>query len=203
MSDSAGEPDELRSQVEHLVDAFVAQVLQGMRSNISINGLDVVARGRSGGDGEAFSETGEMEGVMLAGENGGVTAVEQEDFEPFDAKLRSQLAATVARRDALISKISAHRRATPGSAAAAWQRQFERESEVLAEGERDLARRVGEVGEGDVVTVQALQRADELQRNWERAVEGLAKLNQGLPETRARLERCGDVVGYVGGAVRK
>jgi kinetochor protein Mis14/NSL1 len=30
-------------------------------------------------------------------------------------------------------------------------------------------------------------------------MEGLGRLNKGLPETRARLERCGDVVGYLGG----
>jgi kinetochor protein Mis14/NSL1 len=33
---------------------------------------------------------------------------------------------------------------------------------------------------------------------WERAVEGLGRLDKGLPETRARLERAGEVVGYLG-----
>ena len=55
-------------------------------------------------------------------------------------------------------------------------------------------------GDGDVAGVEALQRQEEVERNWERAVTGLQRLNKGLPETRARLERAGDVVGYLGGA---
>ena len=47
--------------------------------------------------------------------------------------------------------------------------------------------------------VHVLQRQEEVERNWEKAVLGLQRLNQGLPETRARLERAGDVVGYLGG----
>jgi len=42
-----------------------------------------------------------------------------------------------------------------------------------------------------------------VERTWERAVEGLGRLNEGLPETRARLERCGDVVGYLGGGEKR
>jgi kinetochor protein Mis14/NSL1 len=54
------------------------------------------------------------------------------------------------------------------------------------------------LGDGDVVGVEALEREDEVRRNWERAVEGLGRLDKGLPETRARLERAGEVVGYLG-----
>lgn len=191
VSDNANEPDELRAQVETLVDSFVAQVLQGLRGNISINGMDIIERGRSGEDGEESGTA--MEGV-LADDGTAVSAVEQEDFEPFDDKLRTKLSSTVARRDALIAKISSHRRTTPAGAAAAFQAQFERESEVLLQSQSAQM-----VGEEHVASVLALQRADEMQRNWERAVEGLSRLNKGLPETRARLERCGDVVGYLGG----
>jgi len=74
----------------------------------------------------------------------------------------------------------------------AFQQQFERENEVL------LQARVEEQ-ELDIADLEALQRHDEMARNWERAVEGLGRLNKGLPETRARLERAGDVVGYLGG----
>ncbi|EAT89835.1 hypothetical protein HBH56_020240 [Parastagonospora nodorum] len=174
VSDSS-EPDELRRQVEDLVDAFVAQVLAGMKGNISINGMDV----EGAIDGEGTVEA-TMEGV------------EREEFEPFDEKLRGKVGSTIARRDALVGKISAHRRTTGEAAAKAFQQQFERENEVVA-------KQVVEEGDMDIAGVDALEREEEVRRNWERAVEGLGRLNKGLPETRARLERAGDVVGYLGG----
>ncbi|KAH3944099.1 hypothetical protein HBI56_032510 [Parastagonospora nodorum] len=174
VSDSS-EPDELRRQVEDLVDAFVAQVLAGMKGNISINGMDV----EGAIDGEGTVEA-TMEGV------------EREEFEPFDEKLRGKVGSAIARRDALVGKISAHRRTTGEAAAKAFQQQFERENEVVA-------KQVVEEGDMDIAGVDALEREEEVRRNWERAVEGLGRLNKGLPETRARLERAGDVVGYLGG----
>jgi kinetochor protein Mis14/NSL1 len=176
------EPDELRRNVEDLVDAFVAQVLAGMRSNISINGIDVVQRS---------SEDDSEEAMEVDGGN----AVEKEEYEVFDEKLRGKLSSTVAKRDALISKISQHRRTTPGVAAAAFQSQFEKENEALLRGHEGVDVNV----DMEVASVEALKREEEVSRNWQRAVEGLGRLNKGLPETRARLERAGDVVGYLGG----
>lgn len=205
-SDSPNEPDELRKNVEDLVDAFVAQVLNAMRHNISINGIDVVAakEGDREGDGEG------MEGVMIGegGAEGDLSQVEKEDFEPFDDKLRTKLSATVQKRDALIAKISAHRRGTPAAAAQKWKALFEAESQALAVGAQaaDGGPGAGEdnaQGEDVIVDLEAMKRADEVQRNWERAVEGLGRLNKGLPETRARLERCGEVVGYLRGGEGK
>ena len=173
------EPDELRRHVEDLVDSFVAQVLRGIRENVSINGIDVVQQQRGSGDETEIVEEG-------------VSEVEKEEYEVFDEKLRGKLSSTIAKRDNLIAKISQQRRTTPSTAAAAFQQQFERENEVL------LQAQVQEQ-ELDIADLEALQRHDEMARNWERAVEGLGRLNKGLPETRARLERAGDVVGYLGG----
>jgi kinetochor protein Mis14/NSL1 len=169
------EPDELRRAVEEQVDAFVAQVIAGMRSNISINGIDVVP-----------SE--DMEGVI--GDNG--NEVEKEEYEVYDEKLRGKLGTAVKKRDALIKDISEHRRGTAAVAAKAFQTRFEAENEAL------LADMETALGDGEVVGVEALEREDEVRRNWERAVEGLGRLDKGLPETRARLERAGEVVGYLG-----
>jgi kinetochor protein Mis14/NSL1 len=180
-------PDDLRRNVEELVEAFVAQVLQGMRNNISINGMDVIARGR---EGDEVDERGQK--IIIGEGEKGTEIVEVEEYEAFDDKLRSKLATEVAKRDALISKLSTHRRNTAAKAAEKWKVQFEAESEALfqvAEGEGVL----------DAGLVEGLERQSEVERNWERAVQGLERLNKGLPETRARLERAGDVVGYLGG----
>ncbi|CAI6334636.1 unnamed protein product [Periconia digitata] len=199
---SATEPDELRKNVEELLDAFVAQVLLGMKANISINGIDVVSRGSGpreggGGAGDAMDIDADP-GKLL--EDG---IVEVEEFEPYDDKLRARLSSAVAKRDALVAKISSHRRTTPALAAQQFQESFEKEMEAF-EGARAEAERLALAGqEEDVVGVEALSRQDEVEKNWTRALEGLERLNKGLPETRARLERCGDVVGYLGGSKGK
>jgi kinetochor protein Mis14/NSL1 len=170
VSDSS-EPDELRRSVEDRVDVFVAQVLAGMRANISINGIEVVPDEDVTGSAEA--------------------AVEQEEYEVYDEKLRGKLGSAVKKRDALIKEISAHRRGTAGDAADKWKAQWEAESELLMQGV------VGDGEEAEVAGLQALEREEDVRRNWERAVEGLGRLDKGLPETRARLERAGGVVGYL------
>lgn len=182
----ASEPDDLRTQVEARIDAFVAQIIAGMRGNISINGMEVEVEPRG--------EDGAMEGV----EGPGIEGVEKEEFEVFDEKLRSQVGAAIAKRDALIGKISQHRRNTPATAAAAFQAQFETENETLLV---DLHQ--SEQRDAEIAGLDALKREEEVRRNWERAVEGLGRLNGGLGETRAWLERAGEVVGYLGGAEGK
>ncbi|KAF2796569.1 hypothetical protein K505DRAFT_373126 [Melanomma pulvis-pyrius CBS 109.77] len=123
-------PDAYRAKVSSLVDAFVAEVLQGLRTNISINGLDV-APGMDdddGGDEEAAAEA------------------ELIEYEAYDEKLRARVALLVARRDKLVSRISAHRRATAGGAALELSEALGREFEA-----QDRAWEVMEGGAGVVV----------------------------------------------------
>jgi kinetochor protein Mis14/NSL1 len=184
-------PDDLRRATESLVDAFVAQVLDGMRQNISINGIDVVTRARGGG----FEDTDGNIDAMEEGIEGAETVVEgveKEEFEAFDEKLRARLAEQVAKRDKLVASISRHRRETPAVAARRFEEVFEREMLGMERGTVVLEEESGSVG------IEGLERGEEISGNWTRAVEGLQRLNKGLPETRARLERCGDVVGYLG-----
>ncbi|KAF1916375.1 hypothetical protein BDU57DRAFT_516457 [Ampelomyces quisqualis] len=180
---SSTEPDDLRKHVETLIDDFVAQILAGMRRNISINGMEVQT---------------EDDGPGVGGAVDGKHSVFKEEYEPFDEKLRARVGAAIVRRDALVGKISRHRRNTPAMAAMAFQSQFQRENEELLDVDVDT----GE-GQGDVVGVLGLQREEEVRRNWERAVEGLGRLNGGMGETRARLERAGGVVEYLEGEKRK
>ncbi|KAG9201472.1 hypothetical protein G6514_005670 [Epicoccum nigrum] len=183
--------DDLRAQTEALVEVFVAQVLQGLRSNVTINGLEVVAPSRGGG----FGDEGE---AMEGGE--GVEGVEREEFEAFDEKLRARLADAVAKRDRLVGGISKHRRETAVKSARKFESAFLAEGEGVEEAVGGMVKRARQegAGEGEGLRV-GMERGEEVRRNWERAVEGVGRLNKGLPETRARLERCGGVVGYLGG----
>jgi kinetochor protein Mis14/NSL1 len=174
-------PDAYRAKVESLVSTFVAEVLTGLRSNISINGLDVVPASAHDDSDGAAAAAGEADIV---------------EYEAFDEKLRARVAAAAAKRDALISKISTQRRTVPKRAAehvqAALRKQIEDEDAAWAEAEK----RAQVVDEADLVGVE-VKRLDEVERNWARAVEGLGRLKGGMGETRARLERAGTVVGYL------
>lgn len=192
------EPDELRKHVEQLVDEFVAQVLLGMRANVGINGMDVVERSREGVE-EGLEGLGGVGGAGGVGEGEG--EVERVEYEPFDDKLRQQLGSTVAKRDALISQISRHRRATPGMAAENFKARFLGDNEALLaqNAPHVVGEGVGGVGKDAIADMESLTRQEEVQRNWTRALEGLGRLNDGVTETRARLERVKGVVGHLGG----
>ena len=207
--ETANAPDELRRSVEDLVEIFVAQVLQGMRQNISINGIDVVQSNSEDGVANGDRDRMDIDGGSGALNNGrgAESLVETVEYEAFDDKLRTQLSSTVARRDALIAKISQQRRTTPKVAAEEWIRSFEAESKTWRDMQQAAHERQGgddnDDDDGVLAGVDALERQEEVERNWEKAVLALQKLNKGLPETRARLERAGDVVGYLGGGKSK
>ncbi|KAF2650949.1 hypothetical protein K491DRAFT_696850 [Lophiostoma macrostomum CBS 122681] len=191
-SDTA-EPDDLRRKTEELVDAFVTRVLDGMRRNIAINGIDVAPADSEDGSFGERGGSGDGGGAAMQG------VIVEEAFEPWDAKLRDRLQDMVQKRDALVAKIAAHRRQTPALASQRFKEQFLRDVEGGERARVQNEERALQLGELDVVGVEGLSRQDEVERNWERAVGGLQRLNKGLPETRARLERCGDVVGYMEG----
>lgn len=151
-----------------------------------------------------MSVDGDDEGAEKGGQGEGEDVVVQE-YEAYDAGVSRRLAALVGRRDRLVGEISGHRRGTAGKAGRAFEERWERETQmemqmqgVTVTGAREMGDASAEMQELDV----RVQREEEVRANWERAVEGLARLNKGLPETRARLERCGDVVGYLGGEAK-
>jgi kinetochor protein Mis14/NSL1 len=176
---NSSEPDDLRRSVEDLVESFIASIISGMRSNISINGMDVVNTANRNEEGDRI--------------DGGVgEEVEIEEFEGFDEKLRGRVGAMIARRDALVGKISGHRRETAERSAGEWRAQWEASIQ-----QDNVVQDVMEVEEAEGMDV-GMEREEEVRKMWERAVEGLGRLDKGLPETRARLERAGNVVGYLG-----
>ncbi|KAF2711500.1 hypothetical protein K504DRAFT_465248 [Pleomassaria siparia CBS 279.74] len=177
------EPDAYRAKVEELVESFVSDVLQGLRSNVSINGLDVV----SNLEGDAAKQP---------------SVVEVEEFEPYDENLRAKVADMVKKRDELIKNISEKRRTAPKLAAETHMKELKAEMETQDKAWEEQERAMQIVNERDLVDVE-IKRGEEMSRNWEKAVEGLGRLKGGLGETRARLERAGDVVGYLEGGKKE
>ena len=95
------------------------------------------------------------------------------------------------------------RRTAPARAADAWR---ERHAAAVSD-EEDVMNRLKEgaaAAEGeDAMAMDAetlgLKRAEDVQRTWGRAVDGLVGLKTSLPGTAARLERAEKAVNYVEG----
>ena len=124
---------------------------------------------------------------------GGVT-----EFEPFDSRLKDRLEALTAQKNSLVEKVADLRRTAPALAAQAYQAAFLQESEQWEQEHRMQKAKALQVPES-VLDLGELRRWDEVQRTWERGAEGPGALKGGLPETRARLERASEVVGYLEG----
>jgi kinetochor protein Mis14/NSL1 len=181
---SSSEPDDLRTKTAAHLDAFVAQVLDGMARNVSVNGVDVAPDDAS---------------VLGAGPD---TAIEE--YEDLDHQLREKLRTTIARRDALIGKIAMHRRGTAAAASRRFIEGFVADGEAMEGVRMEAERRALEAGkyEGLLAGV-GLKRQTDVEATWERALHDLSTLNTGLAETRARVERAGEVVNYLEGDKKK
>ncbi|KAJ4346525.1 uncharacterized protein N0V89_010456 [Didymosphaeria variabile] len=127
-----------------------------MRHNISINGVDVIARGD-------MDENGDFAEAKDVGEE-----VVIEEFEAFDEKLRKRVGGWLSGGIGLLRRL-----AGIGGRRGRRRRGGGRRS---GEGEElERARVVGlEDGEVDVGGVEALKRQEEVEKNWGRAVEGWA-----------------------------
>ena len=120
------------------------------------------------------------------------------EFEPFDSRLKDRLEALTAQKNSLVEKVADLRRTAPALAAQAYQAAFLQESEQWEQEHRMREAKALQAPES-VLDLGELRRWDEMQRMWERGAEGLGALKGGLPETRARLERADEVVGYLVG----
>ncbi|KAF2747054.1 hypothetical protein M011DRAFT_403006 [Sporormia fimetaria CBS 119925] len=175
----------LRTRTSELLDTFLDEVLKGMRANTSINGIALTSD--AGGEGGADAHAN--------------ARVEEEiEYEDLDYKLQERLRVLFAKRERLVKSIAVHRRGTAKAAAERFREGWEKEGQEWEEARGEMERRVVEEARrsGEGLDVQ-MKRLEEVEGSWERVVTGLAELQRGLPETRARLERAGEVVGYLGG----
>lgn len=176
---TSAEPDDLRTKTSAHLDTFVAAVLDGMARNVSVNGVDVTPE-------DALTGSAQDQTI--------------EEYEDLDYALREKLRTTIAKRDALISKIAMHRRGTAAEASRKFIEAFLAEGEAM-EGARAEAEKkaLGAGKEEALLEGVGLKRQEDVEAMWERALGGLSRLQTGLAETRARVERAGEVVAYLEG----
>ncbi|KAI1344523.1 hypothetical protein F5Y15DRAFT_411354 [Xylariaceae sp. FL0016] len=197
-----GEYD-LRTQIEELVDEYITKTFTLASPNLSINGLPVDA-----------SQYLSPDGVGSSASASAKTLEPEEIYEPFDARKRARVEDLTREEEDLLRDIAALKKSVPGAAAAAWadatKKGVKADEEALAAwNERsssttDAAAPDGTTtatgagrGIGVALGVGALERQQDVEATYEKAVQGLGRLRREMPAVVARMERARGAGEYV------
>lgn len=128
-------------------------------------------------------------------------------YAPFNARLRARVEELTREEEDLLRDIAALKKSVPGAAASAYGEAFreslKRDEEALsaakersASGTNDPATG-GSGKEGGGLDLDRLERQEDVERAYGRAVEGLARLKRDMPAVVARMERARGAGSYV------
>ncbi|QLI67588.1 Kinetochore protein mis14 [Metarhizium brunneum] len=160
--------DELRNQIESLVNEYIDKTFTLAAPNLSINGLPVSST-------EYLSPS----------------PATRDTHEPFDARKRQRVAELISQEEKLLEEVAALKRSVPGKAAdeqAARVRDAIRRDEETVEARR-AAVAVESGKEGGSLRVDRLERQDGVEAGFRGAVEALGRLKRDMPSAVAKMER--------------
>lgn len=185
-STTQGGDDELRQQIEVLVDEYITRTFTLAAPNLRVNGLPVTDPGPflSGGDGKKKDEP-------------------EEQHEPFDGQKRERVEMLVREEEDLLRDIAALKRKVPGATAGSWGERvrggIEGDERVLEQRKEEIVRMVREGGwdeegkgkksKGMLGDVKPLERQEDVERAFGGAVSMLGRLKGDMPATVAKMER--------------
>ncbi|KAG8670097.1 hypothetical protein FPOAC2_09436 [Fusarium poae] len=159
--------DELRNQIEELVNEYIDKTFSLASPNLSINGLPVVAN-------TFLSET---------------PAEPEEVYEPFDTRKRRRVADLITQEEKLLEDVAALKRSVPAIAAANQAEQLhdslKRDDDMLEARKKQFAAEAAEIE----LNVQPLERQNGVEAGFRDAVEGLGRLKREMPAVVAKMER--------------
>ncbi|KAJ4125531.1 hypothetical protein NW768_009152 [Fusarium equiseti] len=159
--------DELRNQIEKLVNEYIDKTFSIASPNLSINGMPVVP--------DTFlSETpAEPESV----------------YEPFDTRKRRRVADLITQEEKLLEDVAALKRTVPATAAANQAEQLhdslKRDDDMLEARKKQIAAEAAAIE----LDVRLLKRQDGVEAGFRNAVAGLGRLKREMPAVVAKMER--------------
>ncbi|KAF1816147.1 hypothetical protein P152DRAFT_427959 [Eremomyces bilateralis CBS 781.70] len=169
--------DELRKKVEGLIDEYVRTTFEGVRANVTVNGMD------------------EKDGIKPQDQGEAPTL----EFEPLDTRLADRIRALESTKESLTTKLADLRRTGPHPVAHTYQTQLlarrEQQDQQLAAQQETMI----EDAKGERLALTEPARGEEVAEMWEVGTGGLVELKGGLTETVGRVERAGRVGGHVVG----
>ncbi|KAI1878497.1 hypothetical protein JX265_000429 [Neoarthrinium moseri] len=122
-------------------------------------------------------------------------------YAPFDGRARTRVEELTREEEDLLRDIAALKKSVPGAAAGAWAeaaRSGLRADEEALAAARDRGARAAEgVDGGGGVKIVDLERQEDVERGYARAVAGLARMKKDMPAVVARMERARGAGSYV------
>ncbi|KAK2928777.1 Zn2-C6 fungal-type DNA-binding domain [Fusarium oxysporum f. sp. vasinfectum] len=159
--------DELRNQIEKLVNEYIDKTFSLASPNLSINGLPVSP--------DSFLSESNVEPETV--------------YEPFDTRKRRRVADLITQEEKLLEDVAALKRSVPATTAEAQAEQLrdslKRDDDMLEARKQQI---IAEAAEVDL-DVQPLERQDGVEKGFRRAVEGLGRLKRDMPAVVAKMER--------------
>ncbi|KAF4471858.1 hypothetical protein FALBO_1224 [Fusarium albosuccineum] len=160
--------DELRNQIEELVNEYIDKTFSLAAPNLSINGLPVTPEN------------------FLSDAN---TTEPEPVYEPFDTRKRRRVADLITQEEKLLEDVAALKRSVPATAAANQAEQMrdslKRDDELLEARKKQLLADAAEVD----LDIQTLERQESVEAGFRKAVEGLGRLKREMPAVVAKMER--------------
>ncbi|KAI9745969.1 MAG: hypothetical protein M1818_000650 [Claussenomyces sp. TS43310] len=166
--------DALRRRVEELVHEYITQTFTTASANITINGHPTPPT--------------LLDALLTSSSTDAAT--DEAEYEPLDHKLSARATKLLQEEADLLLEIASLKRQAPREAAEkqreAYRRAIEEEEALMREAEERAA---AKDAEGVRFDLPALERHDEVEKSWARAVEGLASLEREMGGTAAKMER--------------
>ncbi|KAL6877468.1 hypothetical protein HDV57DRAFT_148421 [Trichoderma longibrachiatum] len=170
------EEDELRIQIEVLVNEYINKTFSLAAPNLTINGLPVPPTA-----------------IVAAAAAMPPDTV----YEPFDTRKRRQVADLITQEEKLLEDVAALKRSVPAKVAA---EHAERVRAAMRQDEEDLRQRVARDAAaaeasaaaapgGLLPGVATLQRQEGVEDGFRSAVQGLGRLKRDMPAVVAKMER--------------
>ncbi|RSL39801.1 hypothetical protein CEP53_013806 [Fusarium sp. AF-6] len=159
--------DELRNQIEKLVNEYINKTFSLASPNLSINGLPVSS--------ESFLSGSDAEPEPV--------------YEPFDTRKRRRVADLITQEEKLLEDVAALKRSVPATAAANQAEQLrdslKRDDDMLEARKKQVAAEAADVD----IDVKTLERQESVEAGFRKAVEGLGRLKREMSAVVARMER--------------
>ncbi|KAJ6784795.1 hypothetical protein PWT90_08265 [Aphanocladium album] len=183
----AADNDDLRDDVEAIVDDYIDRTFTLAAPNLSINGMPVNPTDFVKPPAASSSSS------SRSGRKSSIPPIPDDTaYEPFDADKRQQVADLVSQEEALLEQVAAMKRAVPADVAAAVAAQLEgaaQRDEVQMQRAKELRARRRGGGEAGMEVLPPLARQDGVEESFRLAVGTLEALKNDMPSVVAKMER--------------
>ncbi|KAK4461078.1 hypothetical protein QBC42DRAFT_227951 [Cladorrhinum samala] len=198
--DAPPEEDELRNQIEKLVNDYITKTFTLALPSLTINGLPLKTLPPQSRSPSSPSASGKSSSHHHQQNQPPEPEIQ---YEPFDPRKRDRIEQLVSEEEDLLRSIAQLKRKVPQATAPKWlegtragMRSDEEAAEQLVQRVKDEGQ---ESGRRALEGMGPLERQESVEESFRAAVEGLARLKRDMPASVAKMERARVAGSYVRG----